>query len=481
MCKYIDYAKKLKRIINKNCEQNYEVAMAAMSAYCNLSYHWNQFYSDDEVEKQICKISEKLFDKKSINNYCGDKNAVLFYDGVGHDTRGLVLNYLNALKANGYKIVYAVVKTTEKQPTVLKLLSDANVEIIYFKSKKYVDLFNELVTVFLKYKPGHAFFYAYPRDISAAAAFHAFEGKVSRYQINLTDHAFWIGKCAFDYCLEFREYGAGISVGYRGIPIEKLRYIPYYPWVDKSVEFQGFDFDTKGKKILFSGGSLYKTIGGDNKFYIVVDKVLQENNDVIFLYAGEGDDSELQKLSAKWGDRVHHIAERKDLFALLQHIDVYLNTYPMVGGLMTQYAAMAGKPPLMLNDNGQDDASGLLIGQDKLNIEFDSVDAVVSEINRLLTDKVYCEQRGEEVKKGVITEEQFNKNLSDIMMGNCKAPIECKIPDTTQFRHEYIGRFSKLHVYYSIVRKRNISLFKYFPMCFFKAAILKAIHRYDVL
>jgi len=479
---YNRYSIKLKGITRKSIKrQNFEAAMAAMSAYCNLAYNWNQFYADDEIENQVSFISEQVFDWSKLNDYNSNSDTILFYDGFGLDTRGLALHYLNALKRNGKRIIYVVpVNAKGGQPTIMRLLHDANVEIVHLVSKKHIEIFNELIGIFLKYRPGQAFFYSHPSDVAGAAAFHVFESKAIRYQINLTDHAFWVGKCAFDYCLEFREYGTGISVGYRGIAREKLRYMPYYPWVDKSVEFQGFDFDTKGKKILFSGGSLYKTIGGDNKYYKIVGKVLEENKDVIFLYAGTGDDSELKKLAAKWGERVQHIAERKDLFALLQHVDVYLNTYPMVGGLMTQYAAMSGKPPIMLNDNGSDDASGLLISQDKLNIEFSSVDDVVNEINKLLSDEQYAKRRGEEVKKGVITEEQFNNNLSNIMLGKSEPPIECKCPDTSDFRKEYIGRFSKLHVYHSIVRRTNISLFKYFPLCFFKAVVLKALHKYDI-
>ena len=45
-----------------------------------------------------------------------------------------------------------------------------------------------------------------------------YAGHMKRYQVNLTDHAFWLGTYAFDYCLEFLDFGAIVSREYRHIP-----------------------------------------------------------------------------------------------------------------------------------------------------------------------------------------------------------------------------------------------------------------------
>ena len=463
---FTKYSEKLKKIARKNKYDHFEISLAAISSYANLSYSWNQYYSDTEIEDIVCELSDRILPfEKNINNT--NDNIVLFYDGFGLDTRGLAAIYAKALITLGYQVVWV---TNEKSkyhiPTIESFLNKgiSNIEYINMRNS-YVKRINQLNDLFKKYGPSKAFYYTSPEDVCAEIVFYHYRNIVKRFQINLTDHAFWLGLNAFDYCIEFRDYGAGISRVYRHIPKEKIVLLPYYPIIDRDITFEGFSFDYKGKKILFSGGFLYKTIGGENKYYQIVKRVLTENTDTVFLYAGSGDDSELMKLSSIFPNRVFHIQERKDIFALIQHIDVYLNTYPMVGGLMMQYAAVAGKPPITLLDREIEDASGILLNQENAKIEFFSVDDVVSEINHLLNDKEYRNERSEEIKKCVPSQEDFTKNLSDILKENAEyRHADC--PDTERFRKEYIGKFNKIIVEDAIGIRKNKSLFRYFPALF---------------
>lgn len=465
---YTKYSEKLKQIIRKNKDNNFEKTFAAISAYADLAYNWNQFYSDFEIEDLICKLSDKIyskdccyckFNKLANDEYKADDNTVLFYDCFGLDTRGLAAIYAKALVALNFKVIWVTTdKAKGKIPTIEKFLGKGNVVKVFidtsYSYKKHIEQLSE---AFEMYAPKRAFFYTKPNDVCAEIVFYHYKNKVTRYQINLTDHAFWLGNNAFDYCLEFREYGAGLSRIERKIDESKIVLLPYYPLIDTSVEYQGLSFDKTGKKVLFSGGSLYKTIGGDNKFYKIVAKVLEDNTDTVFLYAGSGDDSELVKLSEKFGGRVYHIQERKDLFALMTHVDVYINTYPMIGGLMSQYSAMAGLPPIILIDKGNTDSSGIILEQEKANIEFHNVEEVVNELNHLLQDFDYRKQRAEDIKKRVFSETEFTSLLSDIMQGKAKS---CKVdcPDTMWFRKEYISRFKFNMVLSAIASRKNKSL-----------------------
>ena len=465
---YTKYSEKLKQIIRKNKDNNFEKTFAAISAYADLAYNWNQFYSDFEIEDLICKLSDKIyskdccyckFNKLANDEYKADDNTVLFYDCFGLDTRGLAAIYAKALVSLNYKVIWVTTdKAIGKIPTIEKFLGKGNVVKVFidmsYSYKKHIEQLSE---AFEMYAPKRAFFYTKPNDVCAEIVFYHYKNKVTRYQINLTDHAFWLGNNAFDYCLEFREYGAGLSRIERKIDESKIVLLPYYPLIDTSVEYQGLPFDKTGKKVLFSGGSLYKTIGGDNKFYKIVAKVLEDNADTVFLYAGSGDDSELVKLSEKFVGRVYHIQERKDLFALMIHVDAYLNTYPMIGGLMSQYAAMAGLPPIILIDKGETDSSGIILEQEKANIEFHKVEDVVNELNHLLQDFDYRKQRAEDIKKRVISESDFTSKLSDIMVGKAKT---CKVdcPDTMWFRKDYISRFKFNMVLSAIASRKNKSL-----------------------
>lgn len=60
---YTKYSEKLKQIIRKNKDNNFEKTFAAISAYADLAYNWNQFYSDFEIEDLICKLSDKIYSK----------------------------------------------------------------------------------------------------------------------------------------------------------------------------------------------------------------------------------------------------------------------------------------------------------------------------------------------------------------------------------------------------------------------------------
>ena len=51
------------------------------------------------------------------------------------------------------------------------------------------------------HKPGVMFFYTGPDDAAGAMVFMRYQGLAVRYQVNLTDHAFWLGKNAFDICI----------------------------------------------------------------------------------------------------------------------------------------------------------------------------------------------------------------------------------------------------------------------------------------
>lgn len=485
---YTKYSEKLKQIIRKNKDNNFEKTFAAISAYADLAYNWNQFYSDFEIEDLICKLSDKIyskdccyckFNKLANDEYKADDNTVLFYDCFGLDTRGLAAIYAKALVSLNYKVIWVTTdKAIGKIPTIEKFLGKGNVVKVFidmsYSYKKHIEQLSE---AFEMYAPKRAFFYTKPNDVCAEIVFYHYKNKVTRYQINLTDHAFWLGNNAFDYCLEFREYGAGLSRIERKIEESKIVLLPYYPLIDTSIEFQGLPFDKTGKKILFSGGSLYKTIGGDNKFYSIVAKVLENNDDTVFLYAGSGDDSELKKLSAKFEDRVYHIQERKDLFALMSHVDAYLNTYPMIGGLMSQYAAMAGLPPIILIDEGKTDASGIILGQENANIEFHKVEDVVNELNHLLQDPDYRKQRAEDIKKRIFSETEFTYLLSDIMQGKAKyCKADC--PDTMWFRKEYISRFKYNMVLSAIASKKNKSLMFNFVGLFALQVAIKLVKKF---
>ena len=469
--------KKLKYIINESIQRgNYEKTLAGINACAQLLYIWNQRYTDEELERYIEEISSKVV-KVNLKEDA-DRNTVLFYDGFGLDTRGLALIYLKAIAQLGYKIIYLVPqKSKGDQPEIHRVLDGYNVEWVYYSEKSYLDKIKMITLTFDVSKPSVAFFYSMPDDAAAAATFFAYAGLVKRFQINLTDHAYWLGTNIFDFCIEFRDYGASISYYYRGIPKEKLIKLPYYPYYDKEKTFEGFPFKSEKKKVIFSGGALYKTLGdSDNAYYKILDQLLTLHPDVIFIYAGSGDSTELDKIAKKFPHRVYHINERKDLYQVMCHCTFYLNTYPMLGGLMTQYAVVAGKIPLTLIRR-DDVAEGILIEQEKRCIEYFDAKSLVEDANRLLTDTVYLHNREQLLAGAIISSTEFKEAIQSIIKrNNSKYAISYKRYDTESFLQEYKNRFNVVDAMLSsIARKNNKILFFDFPWCFMKKVLRKSI------
>lgn len=459
--------------------QNYEKALAAIAAGGSILYTHNQYYTDQVFEQQLLSVEAGAL-SGIPKHFAPEQNTVLFYDGFGLDTRGLALIFVKALARLGYRVVYLVPATAlGTQPNIQKAVEGLDVTWCGIDTRRsHLAWAQQICRAFVEYKPANAFFYTRPDDVSAAIAFGHFAGTVTRYQIDLTDHAFWLGIHAFDYCMALRDVGAKIACHYRGVPKEKLVLLPYYPTIDYSAPFQGFPFDAEGRQVMFSGGALYKTLGdGDNTYYKMAGALLEKHPDLVFLYAGTGDDSQLKLLAQRFPDRVYHIAERSDLYQVIRHSVLYLNTYPMFGGLMMHYAAAAGRLPLTLKHGH--DADGLLLDQPKLGIEYDTPDALVEDADRLLRDPAYRQQREARLEGCVLTEQRFEENLKYLLTER-RTEFTCGLEpiDTRQFRAEYDRRF-RCHptVREAVASKRKRALLFTFPLLFLEAFCIRVFRR----
>lgn len=464
---------KLKDTVRRNVDKGkYEEALAAISTCAEIMYMHNQVYTDEDLEKNLQIIARQIINTNKIQNLSKEidsKKQILFYDGFGLDTRGLALIFVKALADLGYKVIYVTKEEAKgKQPRIHEVTRNKNIEWIYISmANGYLRWIKELNQVFQISRPEVAFFYTIPNDVAATVVFDSYKSKVVRFQIDLTDHAFWLGKYAFDYCIALRDLGAKIAYNYRKIPEKQIVMLPYYATVNYDEPFAGFPFSTDGKRVVFSGGSLYKTLGDkENKYYKIVEHILQNHEDIIFMYAGSGDDSQLKILQQKYHGRVYHIEERKDLYQVLQHCVLYLNTYPMFGGLMMNYAATAGKIPITLKHNH--DADGLLFNQSNIKIEYEDIDTLLADVDLLLNDPEYLKERETLLQGSVITENKFKKELQ-MLIENQSTSFEYDLDyvDTSEFRQEFDKRFDLYkEVSNTLHRKNNRKLIKEFPIMY---------------
>ena len=412
--------------------------------------------------------------KMQKNLMVTEKNVVFFYDGFGLDIRGWALAYMRAFVKLDYEVYYITSsQAIATQPEIDRVIAGSNVTKLTIDFQNgYVNCYQQLAALFAEKKPRVAFFYTYPHDVSAAVVFDMLNGLVRRYQIDLTDHAYWLGIHAADFCLESRSVGASIAVYHRGFTKEQIRVLDGCAIVRDDDSFQGFPFDLTNKKMIFSGGALYKTLGDkNNTFYHMINHILQHHDDTIFYYLGCGDQSELERLKQKYPEQVFFEQERKDFFEVMKRCTLYLNTYPMFGGLMMRYAAMAEKLPITLKH--EHDADGILFHQDELGIEYDDETSLLNDVDRLLNDEGYRRAREKKMIGATILEPDFRRNLKTLIDNNItEYHLEIKPVDTEKFRSEYLKRFDYDRVVRdSIITKANRSLWADFPVLFVKKVV----------
>lgn len=469
---------KLKMLSNNYIKkQDYEKALNMISCCSEILYLYNQSYFDSELENDLTYISQKVLPK--LEAYEKKTNTLLFYDGFAHNSRGLIQIYINALIKNGYRVIYVTYERGKGNlPDITRILESGDSEVYYLSDKKYIQDIYKLAEIIEYEKPEKMFMYTNPDDVVVSLVFEKYEGKAIRYQINLTDHAFWLGRNAFDFCIEFRDYGASISYYYRKIPKAKIRKLPFYPSINNDVPFAGVPFlikNVKNYRFIFSGGSLYKTFGDNNKYYKIVEYIIKKYDDICFWYAGGGKKNELYKLKEKYPDKVFWTTERKDLYEIMLHCYFYLSTYPLCGNLMTQYAAAAGKIPLTLkNDHDTDE---MVLDQDKLNICFDSIEELEERIDYLIMNPSYVEDMKEKMIKSVLTEENFNNQLQKLLSeGDNDFNIVFEKIDTTSTLETYRQRLKKEDIYSTLSIKKLMYLIMYFPASVMMG-ILSKVHK----
>ena len=125
-------------------------------------------------------------------------------------------------------------------------------------------------------------------------------------------------------------------------------------------------------------------------------------------------------------EQFFYTGERKDLYQVIQACDFYMNTSPIIGGLMTQYAAVAGRPPLTYNPL-PDPLNGLLLRTETLDCTRQDMEDFLALVSRLIEDPKERERRNQLAAECVMTEQDFTENLGRIMKeGTSAYPIHAR-------------------------------------------------------
>lgn len=414
------------------------------SAY--WAYNFNWMYYDEELENLLKHISQEITECVDIINL--NSNRAVFLDSFCLDNRGLTQQYLRAMMRNGMSILYICTANSIKENSdILKELKEySGSSLVLFNDKRYNPIEKTIVIkkTIEKYNPSHVFLHLTPWETSALMACHSINGP-SIYNINLTDHAFWMGASFINFNVEFRLYGTSVSLEKRGLKKSQILFLPYYPITPISLDFKGFPELPSNSIIVFTGGGLYKMLGMNDIFFRMMERILSVSENVYILVAGFNYSNVFENKCSKikGGNRIRQIGIRKDIDEVFAHCDIFLGTYPTSGSLMVQYAAKHGKPIVSYrNINDEENALEEILNCNSDDFKtYTSLEEMTEYASKLIKDADYRLNEGKRMASFIITPDQFEKNF-------------CKMKDL----HEPIKNKGNYSIDYDSFFKRYLEL-----------------------
>jgi glycosyltransferase involved in cell wall biosynthesis len=394
-------------------------ALSHIEIAATLAYNLNYRYADPELESLMARISERLTGG-AATAYPVHEGRWLFYDQITGDTV-LSLQYLRALMAWGVEILYVLDTAESPRGSViaeLRAYPKATVLVLDTRLESRVEMFGPTLDTIRAWGPARAMIHSPAGGAFGVAMLHALVSTV-KYRIVPGDHHFWLGTGVTDYAIEFRPFGATVAMEKRGIERDRIMIQPYYPII-KEAPFEGFGFDTAGRTVIFSGGSYYKILGGDESFFRIAKMILDRHPDAVMQYSGWGTSRNREKVrdllkKYRLTERLHLTGSRSDVNEVMKRCDIYLGTYPLCGGLMSQLAAASGRPILQYVDGPEDEVNRIedIIGLDdpSARVTFASIEALAAEADRLITSPEARNAVGEKLRRAGITPAEFASRL----------------------------------------------------------------------
>jgi len=421
----IEIVNKIKNISHKSMKKGkYGDVLKKIKIVTSIEQMFSYQFVDLEIEQMLVEVSDKLLPFKK--KFLPVKNRFVFCDSFAWDNHCLSQQYLNAMMSMNVNILYIIDDfiSSHSQTLIneLKLYDKATIFIV----PKDIGLDMQVKLIYnqiTNFQPEKIFLQTL--SILFIVALNSIE-YIPRYRINLADHLFWVGIDCVDYLIEFRNFGLTLSHQKRKYEYNKILLLPFYPIIDDKTEFRGFPKEARNKIILYSGGAVYKICDKNNIFFEIMKRLLLENPSIIILFSARGDDTILKnyiKLNSL-ENRLILLGYRYDINEVFNNCDIYLQTFPLIGGLMTQYAAYNGKPILSYSTYERVEINTILedISFDKLSdsykIIYTELEDFFAEARKLILNEKYRISIGENLKKSVISPEQFNNEFRQLITTN---------------------------------------------------------------
>jgi hypothetical protein len=444
---------KLKTLVEKNMENRiFDRAIKYLSCLSRLEFHVYYQYRDEDIEKYINQLSYLIFPK--VARYEPDESCAVLIDSVSWDYHCLTQQYLRAMMSSNLNIMYIIVndvkydkKDYSNKQIMNELMEYNKATIINIPNKNYNNLLEQSELLFEnihKFRPYKIFVHSF--SVLVSVVLNRFASSI-KYKIDFGDHQYWAGIDIFDYIIGFRNWGLSLCNTRKKVNAEKLILLPYYPVLNDLGVFQGFPLNVDDKILIFSGGRQYKIIDKNQTFLKIMHRIIKENDNAIILFACMGSDELIKKYikENKLENKILLIGPRKDLGQIMDKIHLYLNTYPVTGGLMTQYAAFKNVP--ILNFTNADDLDNATVEyRDFIDIGYSyrtgyvSIEEFHSETNKLVANSKYRLAVSRLMNQLVPSNEQFNKSFNNLIESNNTNYFYRKLEyDYDKIREHFMG------------------------------------------
>lgn len=424
------FKKELYNNIKKNAQKaflnlDYYSSLRNIEYAAQIASYYNFVYSDSELDNLCAQIAAtKISHLYNIENVSHKK--VAYIDSNCMDNHGLTQQYIRALIDLQYEILFIrLAPIDDFCNNIINEVSEYEKgEIICFKEE--LDLFEKLEIIFNRicvYNPQYMLFHLLPWDTLAVMLVSLFQhSAIQKIYINAIDHTFWLGASFMNKVIEFRDWGRMVSCEMRGFTSEQCFKLPYYPIINNLQEYSELPIETNDKVVIFSGGQSYKMLDYHRTFFKMQDRILEENPDAIIVLIPLGYDKVIDRniQRCKNKDRIIKLGYRKDIFELFRHIDIYMSTFPLGGGLMSQYAAVCEKP--ILSYIGKRNANRGISSMFNDNVDsvksFKHLSDYFEYANQLCKDEDFRHLEGQKLRAAMISPQKFREGLNYILEKN---------------------------------------------------------------
>ena len=396
---------------------DYLATMHYLDVCTSLACQFNFQYADDAVEGLLKGIAEKTI--KRLGAFEADDDCWVLYDDFC-TTYVLGLQWLEAMALSGKRLLYITTRNVEaesRHKNILDRVSEFdNVTVELIPQGNLFARAQAVYDAVVRHKASKLVMHKRPASSVMDIVLPVLPQAITRYVINLSDQTFWLGARSIDYCLEFRQFGASVSLQRRGLKREQLLMVPFYPADDRNA-FVGFPIEcTEDQVIVFSGGDFYKTLDEERMYWRLIQNILNKYPQVVFLFATKNipeGDSEIYRFikDNHFEKRFIYINFRPDIYQVFAHCDIYMGTSPTSGSLMSQLAAINAKPILQYyvpNTPDDETEQAICINED-FEISFHDEESFMREADRVIKDKVYRQKQGERLQHAMLQHGQFNE------------------------------------------------------------------------